>query len=323
MRNPLIAVKLALSIGLVAVLLWFVDWRESLARLADASAGWTALALAVNASALALSAWRWRGLLGLLGPRLPLGTAVRLYWIGAFFSSMLPSSVGGDTVRLALARRAGGMAPVAASILAERATGLAVLVALAAGAALAAPELVGGGALPAAAGVVVLGLGLVAAPLAARRLAGAGLAPRLLGLVPGKVGKAVADVARALSAYRGRGRALAGTCAVSVVYNALLALFQYLVIRAVGGQVALTDALLIAPVVMVVHGLPISVAGIGLSEGAFVVLYGRAGLGYEVALAAALMRRLLVTLIALVGGVLWVASNDAARATPAAARSPR
>jgi len=307
----LLIVKLVLSLGLVAVLLWFVDWRESLAHLAGASAGWIALALLVNVSALALSAWRWRALLGLITPGIPFVAALRYYWIGAFFSSMLPSSVGGDAVRLALARRAGGTGPVAASILVERATGLAVLVALAAGSALAAPNLVRGDWLAATAGVAFLVLALAAAVLlAARSRVASTVASWLPRAAAAKVGKALAELTAALTAYRRERRALVATCLVSVAYNGFLALFQYLTIRAVGGQMDLSVALLVTPLVMLIHGLPVTIAGIGLSEGAFVVLYGYAGLAPEIALAAALLRRLLVTLVALVGGALWAAPAD-------------
>ena len=58
-----------------------------------------------------------------------------------------------------------------------------------------------------------------------------------------------------------------------------------------------------------IAGLPLSVNGIGVSEAAFVVLYGQAGLPAEVALAAALLRRVLITLAALVGAPLWLAER--------------
>jgi uncharacterized protein (TIRG00374 family) len=146
--------------------------------------------------------------------------------------------------------------------------------------------------------------------LAARSRAASVVASWLPQVAAAKVGKALAELTDALMAYRRQRRALVATCLVSIVYNGLLALFQYLTIRAVGGHVDLTVALLVTPLVMLIHGLPISIAGIGVSEGAFVVLYGYAGLAPEIAFAAALLRRLLVTLVALVGGALWVASAD-------------
>jgi uncharacterized membrane protein YbhN (UPF0104 family) len=70
--------------------------------------------------------------------------------------------------------------------------------------------------------------------------------------------------------------------------------------------------------VTVVAALPAAPNGIGTSEAAFVLLYTQAGLSPEEALAAALLRRLVLTLTSLTGGVLWLAARDARAAAAAA-----
>ena len=303
MSRVLWIAKIGLSLGLVAALLLLLDWRKALEHLSNLALGWTALAVLVNLAGLALSAWRWQALLAVIAPRVPFLVALRFYWIGAFFSSLLPSNVGGDVVRLALARHVGGTGPVAASMVVERATGLATVVALGIASAVAAPGLLADGRLSGATGIAgLLALGALAL-LAWKARA---LVARLpLPAAAGAIRKTSTAFLAALSSYRSKTWALAVTCGLSLLFNCLLALFQYFVIRAVGGNVDLLTALLVTPLIMMISALPLSVNGIGLSEGAFVVLYGHAGLDHEVALAAALLRRIVITLVAAFGGVLW------------------
>jgi hypothetical protein len=66
----------------------------------------------------------------------------------------------------------------------------------------------------------------------------------------------------------------------------------------------------VALLVTLAAALPISPNGLGVGEAAFVLLYTQIGVAPEQALAAALLRRVVVTLVALVGAVPWLASRD-------------
>src|SRR5256885_5184938 len=93
-------------------------------------------AAALLAAALVLSALRWWLV---LGPGVaPWAVLVRLYFVGQFFSLFLPTSVGGDAVRvLALSRATQETGRALSSVLIERLLGVGALVAyLVAGASL-------------------------------------------------------------------------------------------------------------------------------------------------------------------------------------------
>lgn len=313
MRKWLLPAKLALAAGLMALTFAVVDWRASVERLADASPGWTLAALVLTSLAIPVSALRWRLLLDVLAPGLRFAAALRYTWIGAFFSTVLPSTVGGDVARLALARHAGGLAPVAASMVVDRALGLAVLLLLGVASVLASPSLVLGAEVPASAPPLALAcLAAVALGLAAGRrtlAAGLGRLPFASSALVRKAAGKVGELATALATYRHSPRALLTGAALSLALNLVIVLFQFATIRAVGGEIPLAAVLVVAPAVTLIAGLPLSVNGIGVSEAAFVVLYGQAGLPAEVALAAALLRRVLITLAAMVGAPLWLAER--------------
>ena len=84
-------------------------------------------------------------------------------------------------------------------------------------------------------------------------------------------------------------------------------LAQYCMLRAAGADVGMLAVVLGAPLVALVTLLPITVNGLFLAEGAFVLIYASTGIPAEVALAAAILRRLVDLANSGLGSVLWLA----------------
>ena len=125
-----LAAKALVAALLAAALCLSVDLDEAAAALARARPLPLATALAASALGVLVSAEKWRGLLCHAGVGLTLAACARLYWVGMFASNLLPTSVGGDAVRLLLTPAPGRRAAVAGSILVERLTGFLVLLGL-------------------------------------------------------------------------------------------------------------------------------------------------------------------------------------------------
>ena len=85
--------------------------------------------------------------------------------------------------------------------------------------------------------------------------------------------------------------------------------------RAVGADLAPLEAAVAVPLVVLINMLPLSINGLGVTEGAFVVLYSRLGVPAEVALSAAILRRLVIVAITSIGLLYWH-GRDASRPTP-------
>ena len=92
-----------------------------------------------------------------------------------------------------------------------------------------------------------------------------------------------------------------------MVANGLSIVNIYLYAVAVGADVQLAEAAVVAPVVLAVGLLPISINGLGTIELTFVLLLGLMGVDPDVALAVAILRRLVLLGQSLVGGVLYSA----------------
>ena len=95
------AIGTALSLLLLVWLLSRQNWAALLAVLRRLSLVSLAAALGLYWLGLLVNAWRWRTLLHGVGIPIPWGKAVRLTLAGSFASNFLPSTVGGDALRIA------------------------------------------------------------------------------------------------------------------------------------------------------------------------------------------------------------------------------
>jgi uncharacterized membrane protein YbhN (UPF0104 family) len=88
------------SAAVLAVLLTAARRGDVLASLRELVPGAVAAAVGLQLAACVLNARRWQVLLGRLGVHERLGALTALYLIGQFFSLFLPTSAGGDAVRI-------------------------------------------------------------------------------------------------------------------------------------------------------------------------------------------------------------------------------
>src|SRR3954467_2711962 len=103
--KPLI--KIAISVVLIAIVLHAFDVRGVVAHFAKVDPATLVLAVAIALSIALLHTARWLAVLKANGTNLGFKTALQLVLIGHFFNQALPSSVGGDAVRVWCAYRAG------------------------------------------------------------------------------------------------------------------------------------------------------------------------------------------------------------------------
>src|ERR1700687_4399910 len=120
------------TILISAALLYFalrkVNLSDLVSRVNVTSLGWIGMAIAVTFLQIFVGVLRWREISAECGA--PLGTrqAMRFNLIGTFFNQTLPSSIGGDAVRLWLVARGGaGWRAATYSIFVDRAIGLIAL----------------------------------------------------------------------------------------------------------------------------------------------------------------------------------------------------
>ena len=129
MRRILLStIKILISAALLYLALRKVNLSDLASRIDLASLGWIGLAIAVTFLQIFVGVLRWREISAECGAPLTTRQAMRFNLIGTFFNQTLPSSIGGDAVRLWLVARGGaGWRAATYSIFVDRAIGLIAL----------------------------------------------------------------------------------------------------------------------------------------------------------------------------------------------------
>lgn len=297
--------KAAVTAVLVWLVLGSVDLQAVGARMAALSPVAGALAVALLMLHCFIAGWRWQIVMRLFGPVLPLRQAIRLFIEGYFFNNALPSTVGGDAVRIWRARAAG--LPLAASIggvLLDRVTGLAGLFLLVlAGQPLLYARIADGEVRLAFAAILAAGAAGIALLILARRIP-APLLPDVL-----------RDDLRALSEATHRAflhpAVSVPVLGLSVVVHGLIVLSVYVIALGLGLDVGLFESLVLVPAVILLSTAPVSIGGWGLREGLMVVALGLAGIPAEAALGVSVLFGIAQIVAGLPGGLLWLAADGA------------
>ncbi len=297
--------KLAVSAAVVALIAMRLDLSWIAAILARVDAAWLALAVVVFQLGQLASAERFRLIAQRVARGIGFVRSLAIHYIGVWFNQVLPTSLGGDAVKVVLLRHEFGLGPAVRVVLLDRASGFLVILL---GIALLAPWYVEFGratGLPVG-GVVLLAAAGLAAPIALATLAGRYGArirrrPWLRPLV--RIG---IDLRRF-----GNLRALAGQLWTSgIVHGSGVASFALLA-RALHVELPLFTHVLLVPLVFIVGLIPISFAGWGIRELGAIGLYGIAGVEPEAATALSVLFGLVLLVTGIPGGLLWLKGRRA------------
>ena len=323
-RKVLRWLKLAVGVGLLAFIVSRVDPRE-LARLLQQGDGGK-LALGLGLLYLANPILQALRLHVLVAPYTrSLALTFKIFFVSAFFNTMLPSNVGGDAVRLLYLRRLSDRSwggPFVLLML-HRVTGIGVLLLAAGSYGLLRWERIA--ALLRAARVeafMPVNSLLFTAVLAAALPVGWFLLPeRQRARVAGLVTRFARECRQGIAQVGAR--VTAELLLLTVAFHAVRMAAFYVLVQYAGQSIGLLDVLIVLAACAVAGLIPITVGGLGLMEGAISVTLVLFGVSQGAALAAAAANRLVIWLGAAVGGLVYLASRDTQAAAAAAAATER
>ena len=275
------------------------------------------LAAVLFAAQLTLMGIRWWCLLRWQALAVPLGPAVRLMFVGHFFNFFLPGSTGGDVVRAVLVtRRTSARTVAVATVLLDRFVGLAGMAALAGAMTLATwgrPQTQRAALAVAVTLAILAAAGLV---LFSRRVQRALRIGALLDRLPQSQNLHLAlDTLRALP----RAPATAATVTgMTLAVHLLLAGAVASLGAALDLPVPVGLYFLFVPVIYILAAVPVSIGGLGVVEGMYLVFFASSpGVDASAVVAMSLLARLGPMLLSLAGLVFWLSERGARRATPA------
>ncbi|WP_437997334.1 lysylphosphatidylglycerol synthase transmembrane domain-containing protein [Sorangium sp. So ce185] len=294
---------------LLAVVILRIDDRDAvLGALASASAGPLVLAAALNLLNIHLKVVRWDALLRARGIRYPLGRAWASFLTSLYVGIPTPGRIG-DLLRIRYLRHDLGVpyAEGLASVVMDRLCDLYVLAAfVAVGVARYSAVIAGRLAWVTWGGIALT----VLAPLV---LLIPGLAERLMLAVSRKIPSDSAEAAepgatsRFLVALRAQvGRGLLFTLPVTVATFVVNFLQGYLIARALGLSLSLFDVTCLLAIANLLGLLPISIAGVGVREFFFSLVFPALGFSAEQGVSFGLLVFAVVYLVVVaLGFVSW------------------
>ena len=306
LKVPLIVAKILLSVALFAYVVAKVSPRNVWATMKGADPALIGLAAALFFVSSLIGSWLWARLLRAQGVSIPYPKAASYYFVGLFFNNFLPSNIGGDIARISdAAKHADHVSPVFSATLMDRLIGVVSIGFLAVVASIAALHRLHLYAIYWTTLVVFLLAVAFFASIFNRGILEAFERPfRAIGAQ--KIERAIARLMDDLHGFRSEGRALAAAFVASTLVQISRIYVHYLVGLALGVRISLAYYFLFVPVLAALISLPISLNGLGVREGAAVVLFQLAGLSREQSFSIPFLTYMLAVMISLLGGFIFI-----------------
>jgi uncharacterized membrane protein YbhN (UPF0104 family) len=302
----LFILRLALGFGGLAAVFIIsrANFPEIGRALRTANWGWLVLSFSLHAFGLLFSAYRWQILALAQGDRIPLGYLTKSYIVGKFFNTFLPTSFGGDIVRIwDGSKYSSSVAKSSAIVVVERMTGIIVLFLFAAGA-----RLEMAGRIPVIWAAQVLGLAGLAGivvfflPVVGRALR---RGPRH-GLIRKTFDKALL-FRETIIAYRHQPGPFLRATLWAVLLQLNVIVYFILIGKALRLPIPLLDYFVFIPLVLLLQILPVTINGLGVREGAYVAIFAFYGLSSSTALSFSFLDLAYSLIIGLIGAAIYLA----------------
>jgi uncharacterized protein (TIRG00374 family) len=298
--------KLALSLSLVAVFLSAVDTSAVLASLVAVDPVIMAAAVGLCFSQTLFVGFRWHALGHRTGGFVGRWQAMRITFAAMFANQLMPTSIGGDLVRIGMLRRLGVPAGRGArTVVLDRTAGLLSLLTLMSVTGIVLGEQLSTDwrvdfirALP------VLAIALIFAALFA--------GDRFADMVEKRLKFSwFSQLLRDSSQLMRSGVTTGAILSLSYAVHLASATCIWILARGSGVEIGFVQVLGFLPIVILVQLVPVSIAGWGVREGTVITLFALLGIGSAAALAISILWGVAIAAGALLAGATWVLTRSA------------
>jgi glycosyltransferase 2 family protein len=299
--------KILISAALLYLALRKVNLSELASRINVASLGWLGMAIAATFLQIFVGVLRWLEISAECGAPLATRQAMRFNLIGTFFNQTLPSSIGGDAVRLWLVAHGGaGWRAATYSIFVDRAIGLIAL------------AIIVVASLPWSYDLISDAHGRSALLVVDFAALAGGVGFLVLGRLPWPWLKrwwathhfyACSVIANRVIFSKKHGLAIA---IQSALVHVLAVVIAWCVVQSIAAPVLFRQVFQLVPPVMLITMLPISIAGWGVREATMGLAFGYAGLATSEGVNVSLLFGATYFIVGAFGGLVWILSAEKA-----------
>jgi uncharacterized protein (TIRG00374 family) len=307
-----LGVRIVVSVALLALLITKIPADDVQPK--DTHTGtllFLAFGLVFTLVGFVLSAWRWQRVFAVFDRHVSLRTLLGHYLAGQFVGNVLPSTIGGDVLRVSRAAKTTGSGDIAfASVVIERLSGFVALPLLSLVGFAIEPSLLeldrSWIALMIAAGTVAA-LVLILFAAGSSHLAGRFAThqnwTRFIGAVHVGIDRIRREPRRALSVL-----------VAAITYQLSVLIAVYCAIHALGVSLPNGAVLAFLPAVAAAQALPISLSGLGIREGLLVILLHPLGVPTGKAIGVGLLWYGMTLVVSLLGAPAFAVGQRHERA---------
>jgi uncharacterized membrane protein YbhN (UPF0104 family) len=309
----LFSAKMLLSIGVLFYIARGLDLNQLRVHLLAVDPGMFALALALIGIQTLVHSGRWVLIMRALGVSMDWQSGWRMLMVSLWFNQVLPSSAGGDVVRMWLLRQRDVTWPQAVkSVMADRFTALLGLVALmVVGLPILLLRVADRPAIFAIGGLTIAGVAGSAVLLTLDKWP-----KRVIALRPIASFVQFGSLVRFLLLQFQQCKILFGS---ALLIHLMTAAAVCALSMGLQVQLSVLDAFILIPPVILLTAVPISISGWGVREGAMVACLGLAHVPSDRALSISLLLGVAGVIIGVAGGAIWLASPERSAYTTASA----
>jgi uncharacterized protein (TIRG00374 family) len=295
-RSVRVAIRLAVSAAIIALLVWQIDVDRTVDLVFSSHVGYLAAALAIYIATTWAMAWRWQ--------------LTKLYFVGYAAGQVLPTSLGGDAVRIVEhgRRRPDKRAEAAGAVLMERVIGAAgTLLLVAVGLVVAAGRYDDIGVFVWMEVISVTAVAILGVLLFSRRTRRL-LEERVFPLGRRiRIERIVSSLHEALHGYRDKPRTIALVLAVTISAQLVRIMAIWLCGKAVGETPSPLAYIVVGPLLFLVMLVPFTINGLGAREAFFLAFLPRFGVSNDAAVAIGFLFYAVTVATAIPGGLilLW------------------
>lgn len=302
-----LGIRMVVSAALLAILVTKIDFDGALPKDRHLSTlAYFAAAVLTATIGIVLSAWRWQRVLLAFDARVPLRALTGHYFAGQFVGNVLPSTIGGDVLRVTRsAKNVGSRETAFAAVALERLSGFLALPVICFFGFMVDPSLLESST----AWVAILVSGVALAALAGILLLAAH--PRMAGRFEHHenwmrfIGATHVGVER----LRREPKAALAVLGTAMIYQISVVLTVGFVILTIGAPVPVGAVIALVPVVAMAQVIPISLSGLGVREGMFVLLLHPLGIHNGQAIGIGLLWYLTMLLVSFLGAPAFAVGN--------------
>jgi uncharacterized protein (TIRG00374 family) len=307
-----LVLKASISALLIAWIIQGVDLDEIFDRIGSADLLVLLFAFIFKLAGIYISAVRWRILLRAQGADATIPFLTSSYFVGFFFNNMLPSSIGGDVVRIYDSWRSGTNRPTAVTVIfVDRFLGSLALIFMVFGTLLIPTQLTD--AMPLSRVGLFLGaIAMIAfcwlifvTPRTVATLLGRFRFP-----IINKVAATLHKVADAFEIFQKNRSALLNSLWLSVLLQINVVIYHYIVAIALGLDLPFYSFFFTIPAYTLITTLPISINGIGIRENLFIFFFGLFGLANTEAVAYSWLLYGILLIQGLLGGIVYALRRE-------------